>query len=368
MSSKTAPVSFTSKYQELCHVLEQHRGERMLILLDGYPDPDNIGAALAHRFLCQQYGIECHTIHFQEISHQENKALVKRLGINLLSYKEDMDLTIYQGYALLDTQRTKLPIIEKLGTIPLITFVDHHKTLGEVKAEFVDIREDVGSTSAIYTEYLKENVALNPLKSGNAEHIKLATALMYGIRADTQDLIYATPLDYEACSFLCDIADTDLLKVIATQSMAPQTMDIIQRALERKKVIDNFIISDVGFVDEDFRDSIPQAADFLLCRDGTDTVLVYGIVNEEVVDGSFRTSSNLIDPDKFLKRTFGADEEGKYYGGGNTKDKGGFQIPLGFFAHYNNKDTLYKVVKEIIEERFYERIGRKGEQKEENAG
>jgi len=365
MEDKRESKPFISKYQELCQVLERHKGERMLILLDGYPDPDNIGAALAHKFLCRQFGIECATVHFQEISHQENRALVKRLGINLISYKEDMDLSIYHGYALLDTQRTRLPIMEKLGHLPLITFVDHHKSTGEVKAEFVDIREDVGSTSTIYTEYLKENASRNPLKSGNTEHMKLATALMYGIRADTQNLIYATPPDYEACAFLCDIADTDLLKVISTQSMAPQTMDIIQRALERKKVIDNFIISDVGFVDEDFRDSIPQAADFLLCRDGTDTVLVYGIVNEEVIDGSFRTSSNLIDPDKFLKRTFGTNDVGKYYGGGNTKDKGGFQIPLGFFAHYNNKETLYKVVKEIIEEKFYERIGRKGEQKED---
>lgn len=354
-----------SKYQELCGVLERHKGEKMLILLDGYPDPDNIASAMAHQFLCNQYGIECKIVHFQEISHQENRALVKRLGINLLPYKDDMDLTEYQGYALLDTQRTKLPISDKLRHIPLVTFVDHHKALGEAKAEFVDIREEAGSTCAIYTEYLRENTHRNPLKSGNPEHIQLATALLYGMRADTQDLLYATPLEYEACAFLCGIADIDLLKVIATQSMAPQTMDIIQRALERKKIIDNFIIADVGFVDEDYRDSIPQAADFLLCRDGTDTVLVYGIVNEEVVDGSFRTSSNLIDPDKFLKKAFGTDKEGNYYGGGNTKDKGGFQIPLGFFAHYDDKEVLHKMVKEKIEEKFYERIGRRGEQKEE---
>ena len=39
----------------------------------------------------------------------------------------------------------------------LLVFVDHHKRLGTVKGQFVDIRESVGSTSAIYGEYLRDN-------------------------------------------------------------------------------------------------------------------------------------------------------------------------------------------------------------------
>jgi nanoRNase/pAp phosphatase (c-di-AMP/oligoRNAs hydrolase) len=137
-------------------------------------------------------------------------------------------------------------------------------------------------------------------------------------------------------------------------------MDMIQKALEKKQVFDNFIFTDVGFVRREHRDGIPQAADFLLQREGTDTVLVFGIVDGKIVDGSLRTRSDTINPDTFLKKAFGLDEEKKaYYGGGNIRDMGGFQIPLGFLGQYADRELLYRITCEIVQEKFLEAIGRK---------
>jgi nanoRNase/pAp phosphatase (c-di-AMP/oligoRNAs hydrolase) len=347
------------KWAELREVLARHRGEKLLMILTGYPDPDNIASGLAHKFLAKGFDIETTLLCFQEVSHQENRALVKRLEIDLQLYDDKFDLQPYSACSFVDTQKNETPIADKLAGKALLSFVDHHKRLGEVAAEFVDIREEAASTCALYAEYLRAQYpqGLNP---GEVEQVRLATALMHGIRSDTLALLEATRLEFEAAAYLWPCVDQALLKKIAAQSLAPPVMDMIQKALEKKQVFDTFIFTDVGFVRREHRDGIPQAADFLLQREGTDTVLVFGIVEGKIVDGSLRTRSDTINPDAFLKKAFGLDEEKKaYYGGGNIRDKGGFQIPLGFLGHHEDRELLYRMTCEIVQEKFLEAIGRK---------
>jgi nanoRNase/pAp phosphatase (c-di-AMP/oligoRNAs hydrolase) len=347
------------KWAELREVLARHRGEKLLMILTGYPDPDNIASGLAHKFLAKGFDIETTLLCFQEVSHQENRALVKRLEIDLQLYDDKFDLQPYRACSFVDTQKSETPIADKLAEKALVSFVDHHKRLGEVAAEFVDIREEAASTCALYAEYLRAQYpqGLNP---GVVEQVRLATALMHGIRSDTLALLEATRLEFEAAAYLWPCVDQALLKKISAQSLAPPVMDMIQKALEKKQVFDNFIFTDVGFVRREHRDGIPQAADFLLQREGTDTVLVFGIVEGKIVDGSLRTRSDTINPDAFLKKAFGLDDEKKaYYGGGNIRDKGGFQIPLGFLGHHADRELLYRMTCEIVQEKFLEAIGRK---------
>jgi hypothetical protein len=89
-------------------------------------------------------------------------------------------------------------------------------------------------------------------------------------------------------------------------------------------------------------------------------VLVFGIVDGKTIDGSLRTRSDTINPDTFLKKAFGIDEQKKtYYGGGNIRDKGGFQIPLGFLGQHTDRELLSRMTCEIVQEKFLEAIGRK---------
>ncbi len=144
--------------------------------------------------------------------------------------------------------------------------------------------------------------------------------------------------------------------------MVPAVMVMIQQALERKPILDNFLVTDVGFVRREHRDGIPQTAECLLQREGIDTVLVFGIVEGKTLDGSLRTRSDTITPDTFLKKTFGLDEETQsYYGGGNIKDKGGVQIPLGFLGQPPDRELLYRLTWELVQEKFLEALGGKSE-------
>ena len=168
------------------------------------------------------------------------------------------------------------------------------------------------------------------------------------------------PQEYDAAAYLWPCVDQALLRKISAPSLAPAVMDMIQQALERKQILDNFLFADVGFVRREHRDGIPQTAEFLLQREGIDTVLVFGIVEGKIIDGSLRTRSDTINPDTFLKKTFGLDEETQsYYGGGNIKDKGGFQIPLGFLGQHPDRELLYRLTWELVQEKFLDGIGRK---------
>ncbi len=347
-----------SQWAALASVLEQHRGKRLLVVLVGYPDPDNIGSGLALQFLARDFDIETSLLSFHEVSHQENRALVKQLELDLWLYDDRSDLSGYEIYALVDTQRTEAtPIDAELKQKALVAVVDHHKRCNDLNAEFIDVREDAGSTCGIFAEYLKEALP-DGLDSDEPDHVKLATALMHGIRSDTRVFLEASQEDFLAAAYLWPAVDQSLLRKISAQSLSPAVMDMIQSALERRRVYDNFLFSDVGFVRKENRDGIPQAADFLLTRAGIDTVLVFGIVNGRTIDGSLRTRSDTINPDAFLKKAFGIDEEkGSHYGGGNVRDKGAFQIPIGFLAQHNDRDQLYRLACEIIHEKFLEAIG-----------
>jgi len=190
----------------------------------------------------------------------------------------------------------------------------------------------------------------------NEEKRKISTALMHGIRSDTDNFINATAVDYRASQFLADSVDKDLLSLVSQQSIPAKTMDLTQIALQRKDIRSNFMFSGVGFVRDEDRDGIGQCADYLLHREGIDTVIVYGVVGGEFIDGSLRTKSHVLDPDKWIKDVFGKSPDGIYYGGGR-KDKGGFQIPLGVFGKCSDKELLWILIKKTIDELFYQKIG-----------
>jgi len=355
MDTNEAPalvVPVKTPSERLRDVLGTHKNERHLIAIRGYPDPDSIGSAMAHAHICETFGIESTIVYFDDISHHENRALVKKLAIEMVRYAEDMDSTGFACIALVDTQLADFP--RAFAGLPIVSVVDHHKLQDEVDAEFVDVREDAGSTCAMYAEYLAAGLA--PMEGENPLAGKLASAMLYGIRSDTDDYLRAREVDYRAAAFLAPFADHDLLLSISLQSISPRTMEITQRAYANKVIADTFLIAGVGYVRDEDRDGIGQAADYLLRREGIDTVICYGIVNNQFVDGSLRTTSNVVDPDRFLKELLGADAHGVAYGGGRA-DKGAFRIPLGPFAHCGDRDLLWRVAQRTIEDLFFNKIG-----------
>src|SRR5215475_5714159 len=350
-----------SKSAELANVLESHRGERHAIVMQDYPDPDAISTAWAHQMIAARFGVECEIIYEDRISHQENLALVQLTDLQMVRYAEGYHLDQYKGTVFVDNQGTTAALTDRFSAVGIrpIVIVDHHEKQDRIKAEFTDIRQ-IGATATIYTEYIREG--LLDLNKSDPTHVKLATALMHGIRSETSGLIRAHAEELEAASFLSRIADSSLLEDILSVKRSKTVMDVIRLALENREIRESYSISGVGFLRSEDRDSIPQAADFLMTEENVHTAIVYGIIlkgDREMVVGSMRTSKVTLNPDEFLKEALGTTETGRHYGGGR-RGAGGFEIPIGFLAGIIDDELVrmkWRLYDEMIKKKLFDKIG-----------
>jgi nanoRNase/pAp phosphatase (c-di-AMP/oligoRNAs hydrolase) len=347
-------------------VLEKHRGERHIAVLQDYPDPDAISSAFAHKLISDQYDINVDIVYAGRVSHQQNIALVKLLGIALLPAAELSNLSVYQGSVFVDGQGTNSMLTPRLAEagVPSIVVVDHHAGQEQMPAaEFVDIRR-VGATATIYTGYLQ--AGLLKLDRSHRDHVVAATALMHGIMTDTNDFINATEEDFGAAAFLGPYVDKGSLTGILRQPRTRKTMDTIQLALQNRILRESYSIAGIGYVRAADRDAIPQAADFLLTEENVHTAVVYGIVigeNEgqriESLMGSLRTNKMTLAPDAFIKEVFGRSDTGQFYGGGRT-EAGAFEIPIRFLVGAPNEEferLKWRVFDVQVKERLFAKIG-----------
>ncbi len=361
-NKENGDTSFGSvRARQFAEILERHRGERHAIVLQDYPDPDAMSSGLAHRMICSKMDIEVDILYEGRVSHQENLALLQLLEVPLVRVTDDTDLREYQYSVFVDNQGTTSNLtsrLAKLGVKPLI-IIDHHEPQGVIKAEFEDIRK-IGATATIYTEYLRTGL-LN-LNRTNPHHVRLATALMHGLRSETDGLIQAGVEDMQAVTYLTPYVDSSLLKEILHTKRSKRVMEMIRDALANRVVVESYSISGIGYLRDEDRDGIPQAADFLMTEENVHTAIVYGIVlkeGAESVHGSMRTTKLTLDVDTFLKDTLGGNAPGHYYGGGR-RGAGGFEIPVGFLAGQFDEATMaskWRIFEETIKGRLLEKVG-----------
>ncbi len=320
------------------------RGKHVLIALRGHPDPDGIACAITQAHIAQRLGVAQTTVgYLQEVSHRENRALVKLLGLELKKVKSVLEAGHVDYLALVDAHEVD-PDLPDASQYEVLTIVDHHRAVSPPKARFVDLRVDVGATAAIFVEYLQE---LCPLDPDIEEDRRIATALMHGLATDTDDFMLARAADFRAASQIVEVCDRDLLEDLSRRLIAPTAMDVIARALQALVVRRNFAMAGVGFVSESERDTIAQAADFLVRREDIDTCVVYGVVGDKYIEGSLRTHSPSVDPAVWLEQAFGQDDKGRPYGGGR-RDKGGFRIPIGFLGRVTDRQQLWQLCEHAV--------------------
>ncbi|MFP4134010.1 MAG: DHH family phosphoesterase [Halothece sp.] len=344
--------------------LERHRGQRQLVIIQDFPDPDALSSAWAYQLIAQQYEIQCDIVYAGILSHQENIALVKLTGLPAkrwgIQTLKERDLSVYQGCVLLDTQGTTsqlMPLVRE-QEVPIIIVIDHHSDQGEINAEFMDVRGNTRATATILTQYIQ--AGLLKFNSSNNKHVKCATALMHGLRSDTNRLMQAQEEDFLAAAYLSRFYDAQLLDAVLQMSRSKRVMDVIERSLRNRIVKNNFSIAGVGYLRYDDRDAIPQAADFLVTEENVHTAVVYGIVHNEheeleVVIGSLRTTKLTLDPDEFIKEAFGRDTQGRYFGGGRYM-AGGFEVPLGFLYGFNEHSDYAKLKWEVFDTQIKQKL------------
>jgi nanoRNase/pAp phosphatase (c-di-AMP/oligoRNAs hydrolase) len=319
---------------ELARLLEARRGERHIVALQDFPDPDAISCGMAYREIARRFDIEADLVYDGQISHPENRALVNLLDIDIRDYDPDeIALGSYSAAVFVDNQGATSHLTERLKVagVPTLAVIDHHDPDDVLDPIFSDVRP-LGAAATILAEYLASGALLR-LEEGNERHTRLATALMHGLHSETDGFVRARPPEYRAAAFLSRHMDPDLLEDVLCVQKSRGAMRVIERALHNRVVRNGYSVAGAGYVRWADRDAIPVAADFLLTEENVHTSIVYGLLAEEdgreVVTGSLRTLSPTMQVDHFLKEALGEDLRGRPYGGGRSR-AGGFEIPLGF--------------------------------------
>ncbi|MFW5977682.1 MAG: DHH family phosphoesterase [Halohasta sp.] len=329
------------KARQLADILES-TGGRLAILTKDNPDPDSIASATALQAIAEEFGVEADILYDGDIGHQENRAFVNLLGIELLSREEALDMESYERFALVDNMKSD----ESSVGMDIDVLIDHYEPDEDLDAEFVDIRTNVSSTSTILTKYLQE-FDLSPSET-------VATALLYGIRAETLDFKRdTTPADLTAAAYLHPFANHDTLEQVESPSMSPETLDVLAEAIQNREVQGSHLFSTAGFIRD--RDALEQAAQYLLDLEGITTSAVFGIVDNEIIVAA-RSKDIRINIGSVLKSGF--DDIGEVVG---HSKQGSVEVELGIFTGIetseDNRDTLLQLTEEAVRRKLFEAMG-----------
>jgi nanoRNase/pAp phosphatase (c-di-AMP/oligoRNAs hydrolase) len=305
------------------------------VAIQDFPDPDAISSALAYREIARSFEIDADILYEGPISHPENLALVNLLEIDVSAFKEGMPLDEYDAAVFVDNQGSTTRLTGRLQNagVPTLAVIDHHDPQELLDPVFADIRP-VGAAATIMTEYLESGVFF-AMDGTNPVHQQLATALMHGLHSETNGFVRAGRAEYLAAGYLSGFVDDALLEKVLCVKKSRGAMDVIEIALARRIIRGGLSVAGVGYVRWSDRDTIPQAADFLLTEENVHTAIVYGLMTgedgREAISGSLRTSSATMGVDGYLKKALGRDLRGRPFGGGRMR-AGGFEIDLGFLA------------------------------------
>lgn len=315
------------------------------IVTHSNPDPDAISSAMALAAIASEASnkkLQSRILYSGDIGHQENRAFVNLLDIKMERLTPAI-LGECKYLALVDSSAPGTNNELGKGTIVHL-IIDHHMNGEEAvaTAEFVDVRAEVGAAATIFTEYIRElDITIGK---------KVATALFYGIRADTRDFRRGvTPQDLLNAAFLIPMSDAELLDKITSPALSQETMDILGTAIRNRKVRSGYLFSNVGVVRN--RDALPQAAELLINLEGVNTALVYGI-SENAIIISARNRDIRLHIGNVLKESYGEIGDA-----GGHPTMAAAALPLNFFTAVKTKEDLLTLVQDSLLRRFMKVVG-----------
>jgi nanoRNase/pAp phosphatase (c-di-AMP/oligoRNAs hydrolase) len=250
------------------------KGKKVLILVHNNPDPDAIAAAWALSYLLKKkFAVASRMAYGGRITRAENRTMIRRLGIGIRPL-DKVKVQRFSALAMVDTQpwtgNSRLPKSLKPSIV-----IDHHDLKKATrKVDFVDVRSHYGSSATMLTEYLME--------AGLTIQKKLATALYFAIKADTQNLGRdATEADYRAAIALYPNVQLRKLSKIEHPELSREYFADLDRAIHRAKIHGEVILCDLGPLSN--TDMIAYISDLLVRVSGVRWSFVRGRDDSQLI-------------------------------------------------------------------------------------
>jgi nanoRNase/pAp phosphatase (c-di-AMP/oligoRNAs hydrolase) len=265
------------------------RDDRVLVVI--VADPDAMSSAQAVKRLLSRKVEEVTIAHNNEIKRVNNLAMrdLLKIPLHLLRrIKQDQ----YTKFVLIDSQPLHHP---DLASISYNAVIDHHPVTDGWNAPFVDIRPEYGAVASMLTEYLKA-AKIKPT-------VALATALFYGIKADTQNFTKKTsPSDLLCFQYLFKRINQQLLNKIETADIRRSELKYFKIALETMKTSKKRIYVHLGRVRNP--DILVLIADFFTHIHDIGWVIISGQYGEKLIV-IFRCDGYRKNAGKLATRVFG---------------------------------------------------------------
>ena len=275
----------------------------LTILTHDHPDPDALASAWVLLLLAQGVAkIRARIVYGGIIGRAENRLMAERLLIPAHPLRKG-ELREASHVALVDTQPPfRNNRFSPRGRPDLI--IDHHPRHAETQADLALIDESAGATTTVLGEAL--------LASGLKVPQKLATAIVYGIGSETQNLgREAGPRDMAVYQAFWPKANMKALWNISYPRRSPVFFTDLARGIRHSFTIKNIIGVNLGSLGTP--DRVAQIADFLLTHEKMTWSIVTGRYQARL-HVSLRTSDAGGEAGRLLKRLLGGGNRGGGHG------------------------------------------------------
>lgn len=253
------------------------------VLIHPDADPDAISSALAVRALLGGDAKRLPVVSLGGIRRPENVRMAELLGLEVREVTPE-ELMGMRRLITVDMQPTGL-----VGEGAAIAVIDHHPPERGYQAEFRDVRSDYGATASMLTEYLRGADA-------DLLDAPLATALLYGIKTDTDSLTRGVnPPDVAAYAFLQARADLQLLRRLERPSFPVDAAQRVGTALAGLQAADGVLVAHAGELPPEWAHLPAEIADFCMAIEAVTLGVATAHVDDELV---------------FTIRYTGSDEDG----------------------------------------------------------
>lgn len=254
-------------------------------------DPDAMASALALNRLFWRRVKKSAVFHINTIKRADNLAMIKLLKIKQ-SHIRNLNPREFTKWAIVDSQAEHN---EQMNKYRFDIVIDHHPLSPRYDASFVDVREDYGANATIMTEYLRA-AKIKPSP-------RLATALFYGIKTDTDNFARpTTPNDINAFRYLYQFTNINMIKKIESSEMTRKTLVNFRTALENLTFVKDKAFIHMGRVNDP--DILVIMADFFLKMVEATWCIVAGVYGQKLIV-ILRNAGFRLDAGKTAKRLFG---------------------------------------------------------------
>ncbi len=278
-----------AKLDRLVHYARSH--ERALILTHDNPDPDSIaaGVALAH-LLERLAGVKALVAYGGIVGRAENRALIRVLRLPVVPIAR----VVFDDYDLIcmvDTQPEQGNHSLPARHFPDVV-IDHHPERPDSHlAPIADVGGPIGATSTVVAEYFRA--------SGLKIPTEIATALFYGIKADTRDLgRQTTRQDVDAYLWLFPLTDKDALGQIEHPHLPIDYFRLYHTAIEKAQMFDGAVVCDLGELYAP--DMVAEVAERFLYFEGMKWSLAFGEYDDALFF-SLRTSDRRMNAGRLIR-------------------------------------------------------------------